>query len=293
MYGLPMSASSRPSVPTKESIVVLASGLTEEDDGDLITSNVNFVNMLFEEYLTRDEIARDALRSYHVDYFLAEYENGGFSQFVYNTRWDKDIVTDVREGLQAMGAKRYLKAFEKGAKLLDAAPREKLEAYLGGGYFHEEDAEDEPEDPIDWDAVDEAINKAGESEDIFELHVAWLRKHPQLFPMNSEEEMAEEARRRGAALPDRAQRMAKAAANEPRYLKLVRAICKEAGQELENLTAINPQQEYEGEFVRAYHFITNEGHHHMIEYEGEAIMFRGHSTDEVCRIAAPAEEVRH
>ncbi len=288
-----MPASSRPAAPTKDSIVVLASGLTEEDEGDLITSNIAFVNMLFEEHLTRDEIARDALRSHHVDYFLAEYENGGFSQFVYNTRWDKDIVTDVREGLKAMGAKRYLAAFEKAAKLLDKVPREKLEAYLDGGYFHEEDAEDEPEDPIDWEAVDKAINKAGESEDIFDLHVAWLRKHPQLFPMNSEEEMAEEARRRGAALPDRAQRIAKAAANEPRYLKLIRALCQEAGQELANLTAIDPRHEYEGEFVHAYHFITNEGHHHMIEHDGEALMFRGHSTDEVCRIDAPPEELRH
>ncbi len=283
------------SQPRQDSIVVLASSVEDEDSGDIIQSNIAFVDMLFEEYLERKEIAPDALRSYHVDSFLAEFENGGFSQYVYNTRWNKDIITDVREGLKAMGAKKYLKAFEKGAKLVEAVDKEKLTAYLDGGYFHDPDKEEEEEeeDPVDWERVEEAINKAGETEDIFELHVAWLRKHPQLVLMESEEAMREEARRRGAALPDRAQRIAKAATNEPRYLKLIRALCKEAGQELERLTTINHSHEYEGEQVHAYHFITDEGHHHMIEHEGKAIMFQGHSTDEVCSIDAPPDEVKH
>ena len=278
---------------SKDSIVVLASSVEDEESGDIIQSNIAFVDMLVGEYLERKEIAPDALRSYHVDSFLAEFENGGFSQYVYNTRWDKDIVTDVREGLKAMGAKKYLKAFEKGAKMLEALDKETLTAYLDGGYFKDGDAEEEEEDPVDWDVVDEAINKAGDAEDIFELHVTWLRKHPHLYLMQSEEEMAEEARRRGAALPDRAQRIAKAAANEPRYLKLIRALCKEAGQELEGLTTIDPRHEFEGEQVRAYHFITDEGHHHMIEHDGKALMLRGHTTDEVCSIEAPPDEVMH
>jgi hypothetical protein len=277
---------------TKDSIVVLASSVTDEESVDIIQSNIAFVDMLVEEYLERSEIAPDALRSYHVDSFLAEFENGGFSQYVYNTRWDKDIITDVREGLKVMGAKKYLKAFEKGAKLVESVNKDKLTAYLDGGYFHDDDAEEE-QDPVDWDVVNEAINKAGDAEDIFELHVAWLRKHPHLVLMQSEEEMREEARRRGAALPNRAQRIAKAAANEPRYLKLIRALCKEAGQELEGLTTVNPYYEFEGKQVSAYHFLTDEGHHHMIEHEGKAIMFQGSSTDEVCSVDAPPDDVKH
>jgi hypothetical protein len=218
--------------PSKDSIVVLASAVTEESDpSGMVESNVAFVNMLFEEYLKAEEISQDALRSYYVDHFLAEYENGGFSQYVYNTRWEPTVISYVREGMKAMGAKRYLKAFEKGAKLVDAVGKEKLEAYLDGGYFHNGD-EEENEDPVDWEVVEEAINKAGDAEDIAELHGAWLRKHPHLILMQTEEEMREEARRRGAALPDRAQRIASGLANEPRSFKLIRALCKEAGQEL-------------------------------------------------------------
>lgn len=279
--------------PTKDSIVVLASTLTEDaDPSEIVASNIMFVDMLFEEYLKREEISQDALRSYHVDYFLVEYENGGFSQFVYNTRWDKTIIGYIREGLKAMGAKRYLKAFEKGAKLVEAVGKEKLEAYLDGGYFHDED-EEEADDPVDWDAVNEAIDKAGDSEDIAELHAAWLRKHPQLYVMQTEDEMREEARRRGAALPDRAQRVAKALADEPRYLRFIRALCKEAGQELERLTTADPRHQFEGEQVCAYHFITDEGHHYMVEHDGRAIMIRGDTKEEVCSIDAPEDVVKH
>ncbi len=279
--------------PTKDSIVVLASSVEDEDSGDIIQSNIAFVDMLVEEYLERQEIAPDALRSYNVDSFLAEFENGGFSQYVYNTRWNKDIVTDVREGLKAMGAKKYLKAFEKGAKMVEAVGKEKLTAYLDGGYFHDENAEEEEEDPVDWDAVDEAISKAGDVEDIFALHVAWLSKHPHLVLMESEEAMREEARRRGAALPDRAQRIAKAAASEYRHIKLMRALCKEADQEFDRWTGSDKQYEYEGEPVIAYYFLTDEGGFHMVEHEGRAIMLQNDTKDEVCSIEAPPEEVQH
>jgi hypothetical protein len=290
---LPMDAAPR-QTSSKDSIVVLANAITEDaDPSEIVESNVTFVNMLFEEYLKPEEISQDALRSYYVDHFLAEYENGGFSQYVYNTRWDAKVVSYVRDGLKAMGAKRYLKAFEKCAKLVEAVGKEKLEAYLNGGYFHDGD-EDEDEEPVDWEVLDEVINKAGCAEDIAELHGAWLRKHPHLYLVQTEDDMREEARRRGAALPDRAQRIAKALAGEPRYLKLIRALCKEAGQELDRLTTIDPRREFEGEFVHAYHFITDEGHHHMVNHGGKAFMFRGHSTtDEVCSIDAPEEEVMH
>jgi len=279
--------------PTKDSIVVLASSLTDEESGDIIQSNIAFVDMLVEEYLERKEIAPDALRSYNVDLFLAEFENGGFSQWVYNTRWNKDIISDVREGLKAMGAKKYLKAFEKGAKLVEAVDKEKLTAYLDGGYFHDPDNDEEEEDPVDWERVEEAINKAGETEDIYELHVTWLRNHPFLVLMESEEAMREEARRRGAALPDRAQRIAKAAANEYRHIKLMRALCKEAGQEFDRWTGSDKKYDYEGDQVIAYYFLTDEGGHHMIELDGRAIMLRNDSKDEVCSIDAPPDEVKH
>jgi hypothetical protein len=278
--------------PPPDAIVVLASTLDEDEDpSSIVQSNAQYLEMLGEEYIKEEEMNEDALRSMTVDYFLIEYENGGFSQFVYNTNWEPKTVRRVREGLAAMGAKKILKAFEKAAKKIDALGPEAIEAYCNGAYFHEEG--EEPEDPVDWEAIEEAINAAADKEDIAELHGAWLRKHPKLFPMESEEDMRAEARRRGAALPDREERKLRALAARPRFQRLIEELCQKAGQELERLTAIDPEFEFEGETVRAYHFITDEGHHYLVDHGGIAYMFSGDSKEEVERMDAPPDPVLH
>lgn len=278
--------------PPPDAIVVLASALADDEDpSTIVQSNISYLDMLAGEYIRNDEMNEDALRSYQVDYFLMEWENGGFSQFVYNTHWDPVIVRRVSEGLAAMGAKRILKAFEKGAKMINALGKEALEQYINGSYFHEEGEEDQ--DPIDWESIDEAIAKAADKEDIAELHGEWLRKHPKLFVMESEEDMRAEARRRGEALPDRDARKARALAERPRFERLIDALCKASRQELDRLTTIDPNAEWNGESVRAYHFLTDEGHHYMFELNGKAYMIEGKSKTEVCNIDAPPDPVLH
>ncbi len=269
---------------SRDAIVVLKASVTHDDPGEIVGSNVWFVNALFKEYLTADEIAPDALRSYYVDYYLAQMNNGGFSQFVYNSRWNPLVVQLVREGMRAMGAKRHLQVFERGAKLVEEIGPDRLRAYLASAYFGENPDRDE------LNALDDEFTAAEEVEDLLALNAAWLRKHPKLCPLPTEEDMRREARRRGEALPDREQRVAEARAHEPRYMKLIRALCAQAGHELERVTAGDPTRVHEGTPTLAWHFITDKGHHHMVEASGKAIMFRGHSTtDRVCEIEAPDE----
>jgi len=131
-----------------------------------------------------------------------------------------------------------------------------------------------------------AIN---EEEDLLVLNAAWLRRLPNLVVL-PEEAMEEEVERRGQAVPDREARIAAAMENEPRYMKLIRALCKQASQELVNVTAGDPTRVHEGVPTVAWHFITDVGHHHMVDLGGKATMFRGSSTtDRVCEIEAPQE----
>lgn len=284
---------SKNKIPPPDAIVVLASALDEDEDPSvLVESNRTYLELLAGEYIRDDEMNQDALRSYQVDNFLMEWENGGFSQFVYNTNWDPVVVKRVREGLEAMGAKRILKAFDKGAKMIEKLGKEALQQYLEGSYFQEE-GEEEAEDPVDWEAIDEALGKAADKEDIAELHGKWLRTHPKLFPMESEEAMQAEATRRGLALPDREERKARALVARPRYERLIDALCQKAGHELERLTAIDPKCEFEGEIVRAYHFLTDEGHHYLVELDGKAHMVEGKTNTSVCSIDAPPDPVLH
>jgi hypothetical protein len=269
---------------SRDAIIVLEASISHDDPGEIVGSNVWFVNALFEEYLTADEIAPDALRSYYVDYYLAQVNNGGFSQFVYNSRWSPRAIRLIREGMQAIGAQRHLKAFERGAKLVDKFGPDRLRTYFASEYFGENPDRDE------LNAPDEDFTAAEKVEDLLALNAAWLRKHPNLCPMPTEEDMRSEARRRGQPLPDRERRVAAARANEPRYIKLIRALCERSGQDLQQVTAGDPTRVHEGTRTLAWHFITDKGHHHMVEASGKAIMFRGHSTtDRVCEVEAPNE----
>lgn len=268
--------------PSQDSIVVLHASVSHNDPGEIVGSNVWFVSALFHEYLTANEIAVDALRSYYVDYYLAQVNNGGFSQFVYNSHWHPFIIAFVREGLRAMGSKRHLEVFEEGVRLLGELGSEGLDEYLTSGYFGDNAGRDE------LNVLDDNFLAAEKVEDLLALNGTWLRKHAQLCPMPSLELMRQEAHRRGQTLPDRERRIADARAKEPRYMKLIRSLCACSEQQLERITAGDPTRIYEGAATTAWHFITDKGHHHMVDTGGKAIMFRGHSTtDRVCEVEAP------
>lgn len=278
-----MRRSRRRPIPT-EAVVVSEASLGDDDPESLICSNVDFVNSLLDEYLTDDEISPDALRSYYVDYYLAQVNNGGFSQFVYNSRWNPKMVRLVREGLQAMQATRHLALFDEGAQLVERLGHEGVDAFLESEYFGDNSDRDA------LNGLNDRFNELDEEEeDLQVLNASWLRRLPNLVVL-SDEAMDDEVERRAQAVPDRESRIAAAEEDEPRFVELIRGLCDEAGQELVNVTIGDPTRVHEGVRTMAWHFITNEGHHHMVEVGGKAIMFRGDSTtDQVCEIEAPEE----
>jgi hypothetical protein len=73
--------------------------------------------------------------------------------------------------------------------------QERLECYFASECFGENVDRDELNAPND-DFF--AISKA---ENLVALNAAWLRTHPKLHPMQTKEQMLQEARRRGQALP--------------------------------------------------------------------------------------------
>jgi hypothetical protein len=67
----------------KEAIIVDQSSIASDNsDTDIVQSSINFTNLLFRQYYRIDEVSQNAMRSYDVDYYLAQMLNGGFAQFV-------------------------------------------------------------------------------------------------------------------------------------------------------------------------------------------------------------------
>ena len=245
----------------------------------IVVSNAAFVDALFAEHLTADEISQDALRSYFVQYYLAQMENGGFAQFVYNSDWDSNVVAKVRDGLRTIGARMHQAVFLEGIANVRQLGRAGLQEFLSRDYWGDNPVRDR------LDAVTEQFAKASEVEDLAARNAAWLRNHPKLHVL-THDEMETEVRRRAAAIPDMAQRLAAAREREPRPVKLIRVLCAIAGHELEHISAGDPTYVHQGQLTVAWHFLTDQGPHLMIEVDGRAMMFALDDPDQVvCEIS--------
>jgi hypothetical protein len=258
-------------------VIVSTDALASDDPYELISSNIDVVNALFAEHLNQEEISADALRSYYVDYFLSQLNNGGFSQFVYNSRWGEciDYITD---GFAAMGAHKHLELFEDAAQKMNRRPGiDGLQRFFGSEYFG-----DNPEREI-LDEFSDGFFALADVENLTALNAKWLRDHPHLVAL-SQDDIAREVRSRAEATPDRDARIAAAFAAEPRYMKVIRGLCDATGHNLDRVTAGDPSSKYNGLQVMAWHFVTDHGHHHMVDLGGKAIMFKGATDEVVCEI---------
>ncbi|MGI9472130.1 MAG: DMP19 family protein [Rubripirellula sp.] len=265
-----------------QSVIVSEQSFESDDPYDIIYSSVSFLNALMEQHFREDELATDALRSYYVDLYVSQMNNGGFSQFVYNSRWEESLIQLVRDGLKAMGADRHLALFDQSSGLLEKLGEEGLMRFFESEYFGEN---------ADRDALsenDEAIYDLMEEEDLIELNSAWLRglEHLVVMPRKA---MQEEILRRVESMPDRAERWERAKQDEPRYIKLVRALCDASEHELSRVTAGDPNCNYEGQQVLAWHFVTDKGHHYMVDLKGVAMMFQGDTHEKIIEIEASDE----
>lgn len=263
-------------------VVVSRESFESDDPYDLVDANIGFINALFEEFLRADEVPEDGLRSYYVDYYLAQVENGGFSQFVYNSAWNEQLLRYLQDGLKAIGAHQHLALFDEGARLVAELGPERLANFLASDYFGENPERDE------LNAPDDAIFALAAKEDLTALNAAWLRGLPHLVVL-SEEELRAEVRRRGEALPNRAERIAAARENEPRYMKLIRALCEQAGHALTAVTAGDPTHEHQGVRTVAWHFLTDQGHFYLVDTGAQALMFHGDTHELITRLDAPEE----
>ena len=80
-----------------------------------------FAHGLWERHVRDDEMPPEVINVSRVNYFVGQILNGGFLQFVQNSRWNKEFVGGVRSGLAAIGAHEHLAVFEGGARLIDQA----------------------------------------------------------------------------------------------------------------------------------------------------------------------------
>ncbi len=151
------------------------------DDSELVQAVVDFVNNMHQRaFLVPDEYPDEAIWSYHVDYYLAQVNNGGHGQFAHNGAMNPRTLRDCRLGLQAMNAPEYLKIFDAFLTIM-AREDARAQAILEGAGFGDIDPE-----------IAELDKKFFALEDgIMRLNAAWLRGLPSLKAVPSSEMAAE------------------------------------------------------------------------------------------------------
>jgi len=262
---------------SSDAVIVSCESLDSTDPRAVIDSSISFVNALQRELLRPSEISRQAYLSYYVDYYLVQIENGGFSQFVYNSKWNAQVVEFVREGLKEMGSTRHLELFDEGASKVTSLGG-RIRAFFASSYFGRNIVRD------GLDGVTDRFFLLNKTEDLVSLNDKWLRglKSLQAIPRD---EMPEAVAVRAAAVPDREKRDADVRANEPLWLKQIRALCAATEQRYLRATAADSFA-YEGKDFLAYHFVTEKGHHFMIEANGSTILFNGETEERLAAIPA-------
>ncbi|HXH81151.1 DMP19 family protein [Nocardioides sp.] len=249
--------------------LAIAAEEAAEDSASTVYSNVTVVNALVEKFLDEDEISQDALAAYYVDYYLAEVNNGGHDQFLFNSQLPRTVVPRLGQGLRAIGAPRHAEIFDRTIGAIDSLPAAEREAYLRS----------EGDSGIDLDAADDAFYELAEHENLTDLMASWLLSRPTLTLVPQAELVGWIDARAAEIDPAELERRREKARrfheeNMPDYERTIRDLCTIAGVELGVITAGDPSHVHKGSETVAWHFLdTTDRHFYMVDTGVKALMY--------------------
>lgn len=140
-----------------------------------------FINLLREEGIETSQVHEDSMLSYYIDYYLAQYNNGNFSQFAWNSKWSKELNEAIETGLIKIGAQKHLELFLEQSEKVNRLTDSELKTFLENEYFGENPIRDSIKN-------DDFYNL---EEDLIVLNSKWLKNHPDLKVLSIDDMFAE------------------------------------------------------------------------------------------------------
>jgi len=153
-----------------DKIIVSEGSYESSDPYKLIESNISVINLLQDERIHPEFYHPDSRISYYLDYYLAQYNNGNFSQFVWNSQWENKLNDEIKRGLKMIGAEKHLKLFTEQSNKVDSLPKTQLQDFLKSEYFGVNPTRDFLNNHEFYDL----------NEDLIMLNSQWLRNHSDL-----------------------------------------------------------------------------------------------------------------
>jgi len=116
-------------------IIVPQSAYDSDKDYSLPSAVVDFVNhAIGTARFLRQEIPLQAMQAFHVDYYIAQVNNGGHSQYVGNSGWHQYQIDDIRAGLAAIGIEDGIELYEDLCAFADSHPEEFRDGMAARGF---------------------------------------------------------------------------------------------------------------------------------------------------------------
>ncbi|MEM8793634.1 MAG: DUF4375 domain-containing protein [Pseudomonadota bacterium] len=137
----------------------------------VVSAVVDYVNAMIEHGLySVDEIPQKAMHAYHADYYLAQVNNGGHSQFIHNSGNAAEVTwRNAARGLESMGAYGHFQILAKMLAWVEANPEETAaQTGFSGGRAKE------------LDDLDSAFYALDKTENMSQLNAAWIKSWPEL-----------------------------------------------------------------------------------------------------------------
>ena len=151
-------------------IIVSETAFSSEYNQDIINSNISVINLMREEKIADDLIHEDALMSYYLHYYYAQYVSGNFPQFVHASGWNKELNELIEEGLALIGASKHLELFQQLSKKIKLMSSVKLNKFLSGKL--------EGVNPVRDSLINDTFFEIDEN--LLELNANFLKSHPDL-----------------------------------------------------------------------------------------------------------------
>lgn len=162
-------------------LVVSTNSLASDEPGDVVFSVHSYISLVLEEGGSPADLHPDALGLRAITVLDEEVLNGGFSQFVYNTRWDEENNALIDATLERLGASDHLTYFRARRALVNSpAMSGALDDFFASDYI----GADAFRDSVDDDAYF-AIEP-----DLTTLIATWVRAHPDAVPHSIDEMFA-------------------------------------------------------------------------------------------------------
>jgi hypothetical protein len=251
-------------------IIVSDVSVESPDVSAIVRSNSDVTQALMRNFLRREELSPEALKSYYVNLYSTLMDESGFAEFVYQTAWEQTSITHLVAGLESLKADAHVELLAKFTERLSTHGADGVACLYDN---------DHPQNQEMRDFLNELMPEfkaLNETQNLMSFNAQWLKQHPRLVVM-SDTDLTRQIEVSAKAVPNRLQRIAEALAKEPRHLKLIRLLCDSANLEFIDLAPRERVKLVVDSQASIWHFDTLQGAYYLADSQSEAAIFESNS----------------